>query len=461
MRWASVQASGPRPLTYIPALLAGVLCLQAAHARADGAIDAWASWALAPKVWKGQTVPAPDPTPRPAGAFIRLDSLELPIHVHVPAGSSSARATRTLSALEAAYLTLRALDWPLPAFDGGYGGSAGFDLYVVPRGQCAGACAAVDGLLAPIATSDFDAAQTYGLIAADLPASALRACAQSALAQAGLRAVDPSEAESWVRASAELSVWQTTGSMGCDESFVRGQLAPEQGLLNADPSSGDAGALLLAMLAERVERTPFTWLKSLWETTRQRSRDLVPVDRLRSSPDLWEVLRVMLDQQHVTLEDELLELSAARYFAGPSARREQAPYRFLAALPSEAAVPIARELESAQLPAHVIDGPLLRALGSVYVRVRLSDATRREQLRLWLRAEVGPRWAMTAVRLDGAGRELGRMSAPPREVPNSFLPVAIDTETAEVIVVITQLPKHTPDADRREDGVHGYELIVD
>ncbi|MEY4514021.1 MAG: hypothetical protein RLZZ450_6143 [Pseudomonadota bacterium] len=460
MGWAFDQARGRLRLTYIWALLTIGPCFAAAHARADGAIDAWASWALAPKVWKGQTVLAPEPQPRPNGAFRTLQSLELPVQVHVPVGTADRRALHNLRALERAWTTLHAWNWPLPNLDGGYGGRSTLDLYAVPRTLCAAACSAIDS---PLPVSDFDAAQSYALMADDLPDGELDACAQSALAQAGLHGLDPSEAESWVHASADLGVWRLTGQLGCDALAVRGQSTPEAGLLNADPSSAAAGMLFLALLSERLDTTPGTLIRNLWDSTRQRSKGLVDNDRLRSSPDLWEVLQQTLEAQHTSLDGELIEFAAARYFAGPAPRHAQAPYRIFAALPSDAAVPIAREVASTELPAHVRDQPLLHDLGSAYVLVHLPESAaqaRPSELQIWLHAETGPRWSLTAVRLDAKGREMGRTATPPRNMPNSYLPLAVDTETSEVVIIIMQLPQHTPDADNKVGTGHGYELIV-
>lgn len=415
-------------------------------------MDAWANWALAPKVWKGQTVLAPELRPRGA-RFVTLESAWLPVRVSVPTSSSRRRAERSLQALERAYRTLAAADWPLPIFDGGYGGSSSLDLYSVPSDTCATACTATD---APLPWSDFDASQSYALIADSLPERALDACAQSALAQAGLHGADPAEAESWVRASAELSVWQLLGEWGCDDTLVHAQATPELGALSMDPASAGAGALLLALLSER--HGPL--LRGLWESTRQRSFGLVPGDRLRSSPDLWEVLRQALAAQHSELDDELVEFGVARYFAGAPERRARASYAVFAALPATASVPITRTLESSQLPASVRDTTPLHELGSAYVRVRLDPTRPLPQLQVWLHAELGARWSLTAVRLRADGQEVGRTSAPARSTPSSYVPIALDTETHELLLVVTQLPEQLPDADRTRDTSHGYELII-
>jgi hypothetical protein len=454
MRWADEQQRRQR---FVRPYMSAVLCLvvlSASSARADGAMDAWAQWALAPKVWKGQTVLAPDAVARPAGAFARRDSLRWPVHVHLPARSSQLQAAAALRAVEAAYDALHERAWPLPPPDGGYGGTPGFDLYLA-RDEC-GACARID---APIAWSDFDAAQTYAVVDSAVPDSALLACAQSAVTQAGLRSVDPSEAESWAKASGELMAWLVTGEAGCQDSLIEAQRAAATGLLDADPQSGGAGALLLAMLTERIDGGSGEFVRGLWETTRQRSRGLVPNDRLRSSPDLWEALIQTLRSKGVRWSDELTEFGVARYFAGEARRRAQAPYRVLGALPSEAAVPLTSELSLSDLPRHIRNDAGVSSLSSEYVRVRTSGSSGSE-LRVWLKGELGPLWSLSALRLAKDGSELGRTSAPPRRVPNSYMPLALDPETAEVVLVITNLPEIAPDADRASPSPHAYELVV-
>jgi hypothetical protein len=132
----------------------------------------------------------------------------------------------------------------------------------------------------------------------------------------------------------------------------------------------------------------------------------------------------------------------------------------LAALPSDAAVPVLRDLRSSQLPVKLSDHAPLQDLGSAYVRVRLDDRSH-ERLQVWLRGELGARWSLTAVRLREDGHELGRTAAPARNLPSAFLPVMLDAETSEVVLVVTQLPVQIPDADLQVDSSHGYELIVE
>jgi hypothetical protein len=224
-----------------------------------------------------------------------------------------------------------------------------------------------------------------------------------------------------------------------------------------------SGALFLALLGERHDGGSGDFIRALWELTRQRSKGLVAADRLRSSPDVWEVAAQALAQTGETLSDAAIEFGVARYFTGPAPRRQAAAYRVLSSLPSDAEVPLLADLELAQLPRHartpVDEG--LESLGSGYVRVRTPNLQRPSELRIWLRAELGPDWSLSAVRLGADGRELGRTRAPTRRLPESFLPLLLEPDTAEVIVIVTALPRKTPDADEPVLAIHGFDLALE
>jgi hypothetical protein len=115
----------------------------------------------------------------------------------------------------------------------------------------------------------------------------------------------------------------------------------------------------------------------------------------------------------------------------------------------------------AKLPKHLpaSDTPL-RSFGSSYVRIDTRAAGAGTQLKVWLRGETGARWALSAVRFDERGRELGRLHAPPRRVARAYLPVELSDDTAQVLLVVLKLPldmAHLPGADR--DQLH-YQLIL-
>lgn len=442
---------------YMSAL--GLLALSwATRARADDAIDAWARWAVAPKVWKGQVVPLPDARARPSEPSGTLDSRDWPVRLHAPRESSAVRSASVLQALEQAYRDWYEQAWPMPAPDLGLGGTNAFDAYLVSQLD-----ARADGRVdQPVVWADFDTAYAHALIASELPESELLVCTRSAFAQAALRALDPAEADSLVRATAEFWAWHGTGQPGCSDALVAGQRAPERSMLASDLVAAGSGALFFALLSERAAGGSTDFVRALWELTRQRSRGLVDADRLRGSPDVWEVLSQALRLDGDELADMIGEFAVARFFSGPLRRREAASYRVFASLPPDAAVPLLADLSLDQLPRHVRTAADsgVEALASAYVRVSTGGRSRSAELRIWLRGELGADWSLIALRLGADGRELGRTRAPVRPVPESFVPLLLEPDTHEVIVVVTQLPHGTPDADQPALSVHGFDLSM-
>jgi hypothetical protein len=443
------------------AVIVGSLVATGAHADdAEDPIAAWARWAMTPKVWKGQIVPAPERAERPSASPLVLDSLELPVRVSAPR-SQARHAVAALAALERAYVAWGRLGWPLPVPDADLGGSPAFDLYLLPN-AAAVRDAHVDQERAP---SDFDAALTYAVVSAELSGAQLAACVHSAFAQAALRAVEPAEASSLVRAAGEYTAYRETGEPGCDDSLVLGQRAPEHSMLGEDDAAAGSGALFFAMLSERHDAGSGEFVRAAWELARQRSKGLVADDRLRGSPDVWEVLARALETGGERWTDAIEEFGVARYFAGDVTRRGGAAYRVFSGLPSDGAVPLFADLSASQLPKHVrteAEGGV-EPLGSIYVRVRFEQPCAAEpcELRVWLRGELGPNWSLTALQLGADGRELGRTRAPARNVPESYLPLAISADTREVILVVTHLTRTIPDADRGVPPPRGVELVIE
>ena len=107
-----------------------------AHAQDDSStrtvIDDWAEAMVQglSRRWEGPEVEWPEPVPRPESAGV-LRSLEHPVNVHVGPRVTAERAAAALAALEYAHELLVSHGWPVPWPDGGAGGTAGFDLYLL------------------------------------------------------------------------------------------------------------------------------------------------------------------------------------------------------------------------------------------------------------------------------------------------------------------------------------------
>lgn len=434
------------------ALLAG-LC--ASRARADkNPIEAFADYITRARPYRGKTVAFPSEV-RPGELSLVDCSAAAALCVHAAAGVPPTRVERALRALESARAFLAGEGWPLPYPDQG-GGGPDFDLYLAP-GAARTAGAAAD---APFAAGDseLDAASTFALLDAGLPDDAIEPCALSALAQAGLLAHDPAEAHASLAAAALYAQWLYGFALerSCEGALLESQRAPELGLFGDDERQITAAALHLVMLSRRHDGGTGRFVRGVFELARQRSDG---PNALRVEPSFGSALGAALERAGESLDRSAEEFAIARALApveaGPLPR-----------LPPAARVPLRADLRRSSLPKHVIAAdPGLATYGSAYVRVDTAGAAAGQQLDVWLRGEPGARWSLVAVRLDAQGRERSRMQAPPRRLPESFLPVILDPDTHAVLLVVTKLPREgkqpaTAPAGS-EDDRHYFRLIVD
>jgi len=420
----------------------------------DSPIDIWAQWAVSQGRWKGPTVAYPDLVSRPDYQGWTLASQLYPVTVHAPPELPFNQVETTLKALEFAYALLIETGWPEPYADGGYGGSAFFDLYLTQ--SAVSSAAFVDD---PVPWSLLDGASTFASVDASVAPDQLQACVVAALVQAILLGQDPAEAEAWRRATGAYVAWLATGFFGCDDDVVAKQQNPWQAWISDSVENSEGGALLLAMLSEREDGGTGTFVRELWQFARQKTRDK---RWLRASPDMWEALDRALTNAGESLTEIVENVAVARYFAGPQKRRRHAPFRSLRTLREEAQVPIVGPISIAQLPKHLpISEPALEIFGSSYTLINTAQASFPQQLKLWLQAERGGRGSLVAVRLAEDGRELGRMVAPGRKDQNSYLALELTRETASVLIVVTNLSDGIPDADYDTRNDRAFRLIID
>jgi hypothetical protein len=410
---------------------------------------AWTDFVTAPRtVYRGPTLPFPDGPPRPRVLGMRACSELWPVCVHAVQPEDSARVEPALTAFEEAFSWLTRAGWPEPYPDGARGGGAEFDVYLTQDGERA-VTAFAD---APLDLGALDGALAHAYLDPGLPDDALIPCAVDALAQAGLLAHDPAETEGSRRAGAAYATARWSGDYGCENALAAAQHAPELGLLGDDPRQVAASALLFQLLSRRHDRDSGRFVRGAFELARQHSES---VARLHARPTVWQALSAALEHAGESLDRVVEEFAIARYFAAraPGALPE---------LPRGTAVTAAWTPPLAKLPKHVPGAEPLATYGSAYLRIDTAGAQTGMQLKIWLRGEPGVRWSLSAVRIDAAGRELGRMSAPPRRVPDSFLPVELGPECSEVLIVVTKLPAVAPDAaPAGDDDAHFFKLILE
>ncbi|HJL17047.1 MAG TPA: hypothetical protein RMH99_15385 [Sandaracinaceae bacterium LLY-WYZ-13_1] len=481
------RSSRLRPRSRRAWLAALVLACSAAPVRAlaqegedeEGGFDSFAEHianSMAP-TWGGPRTPWPERRPRPEAAGVLRAPLA-PVAVQVGPGVEPALAERAVDALARAHDWMARHDWPMPVPDGGYGGTAGFDLYLVPSPlppEAPGAeptasdeepapeRAAWVSYDAPVHWRALDTVDAFGVIATDrVDPARIEPCVVSTYVRGALLSHDPAEARAWRLATGDFVAFLLTGRFGCsDEGIVSQQRQSWRTWIGHAPVSGEGGALFLAMLSARTDGLTGDFIRDLWSGAAQLTWE---GDELRASPDMWQVVHTVMEVGQDPLLRLLEEMGVSRYFAGAEERAAAANLPVLRELPDEASVPVLATTAFENLPRRFEPHGLeLEPLGSAYVLVDTAEAPPGSRLRIWLRGEYGVRWALSAVRLGEDGAERGRTRAPVRTtMPRSYIPLELtDGETARVLVVVTNLGGRLVDADDPDDQVRSFRLILD
>ena len=411
---------------------------------------------VAPR-WEGPTVPWPEPEPRPPSGGA-LTSSWRPVSVHLASeAADTALAADALAALEHAHDWLERHDWPTPPSDAGLGGTPGFDLYLVDD---TGGALAREAFDAPIPWQLLDSGITHARMDIGVDPRRLHACVVSAYVRASLLALDPAEAPAWRAATGDYVAWLATGQLGCSDESVIAQQQESWRTWVGSESPGGGGALFLAMLSARTDGLSGSFIRDLWSGAPQRSWETG--EDLRATPDMWQVVNTVMDVGRDPLQRLLEEMAVARYFTGE--RVAGAPLRMLRELPPDAVVPLAGQTAWTELPRRFEPHELeLEPYGSAYLVVDTRAAQPGSTLRIWLRGEYGVGWGLNAVRLSAEGTEQGRVRAPVRpRTPRSYIPLElVYGETAQVVIVVTNLGTRLADADTADDQVRSFQLILD
>lgn len=455
-------------------LLSGVLP-RTAHAQdeSDSPFDSWAraiADAALPR-WEGERVAWPTRTERPS--LPRLaESLVFPVAVHGDPGAVGS-AERVLEALEFADREFEALGWGGAVGDSGYGGSSSFDLYLIDGAALAES--ATDARISndradgsaespprpvgvgfdfPLGFLQLDTESTFAWLDLDRVAAEsrfegrdlLRACVVRAYAEGMVAAADPAEAVAWRRAIGAYLANSLTGSSCAGRALDFAQEHPENALISAAGYGGEAGAMLLEALAQRRSSG---FVRELVIAARHWSWD---GGDPHGEPDLWDAVFAISEFVGIAITRLIEDMAVQRGLEG-------APLMSVLGL---APARRAADVDWTRLPAVPVAGELeLDTLGSAYVTVDTHEANRGDVLRVWLRAELGVEWSLLAIRLGEDGVERGRMRAPLRPEPSSYLPIELDGSEARVLIVVMNQPRATPDADYPDERVRGFKLTVD
>ncbi len=452
--------------------------------------------------WRGQRVPWPAVAERPESVVERASAL-WPVTVHGASESLDVRAAgRWIDALEDAYTWLESEGWPLPPGDGGRGGTDGFDLYVIDEPIAPDARTdtldpdvtrharrSASRFDAPLFDVGNDTAIVHAVVMSDVPDDRLAACAIQLVASAGLFSADPAEAEGLREATSAWLAWNATGLFGCDEdALARQQAASHRALITTDPRDGEGAALFIAAMSSRHDGRETDFLRDVWQMARQRTRDGGDVQGdLAGEPDVLRMLGQASTLAHDPMDRVVESMAIARYFAGDREGAARPDVPLIAALGADARVPIFVSTSWERLPRTLRpapDAPPLEPWGSAYARVDVRGAPSGSMLRVWLDGELGTEWSLVAVRLDARGAERGRTRAPPTRTARGYIPVELGEGTADVVLVVTNMPDDDDFRDRNPDasqdariagrihrtgldpdapgpGPHAFRLIVD
>jgi hypothetical protein len=446
------------------------------RASADPLIDGLAEWSDAVQgtdaTWP--RVSFPSPRPRPEGDGLVLRSTTLPLAVHADIGVSEERARAALVALESAALALDRLGWPQPPSDADRGGDGGLDLYLrastfvdeaapidpAPLERTAPPRYEVAGVDIPTTATDIDGAITFAEMSDGVDPALVDACVLTAYADALLLSMDPAESPQWRRATAVYLAYLVTGRFGCDESLVvRQERESWRGYASHDPDTGESGALLLGAISARHDRETGTFIRDMWNATRQRTPD--PDAGLHALPDLYYVLAHGVALARDPLIRIVEDFAASRWLAGERRPAHALSYPILAALPRAATTQAYATTRWTELPRSMRYDGALEPYGTAYVVCDVHGAPSGAALRVWLRGEFGVEWSMVAMRLGERGDEIARVRAPPRPTPESYLPVELFDGTAEVVIAITNLDARGLDADAPDDFVRSFRVAMD
>ncbi len=406
---------------------------------------------LTARRWEGPVTPWPAERDRPDAAA-SLRSELLPLAVHGPAG----RLPELLRDLEEVATFVSAGGFARPFPDGSLGGGPEFDVYLEPT----------ETLVEvrpdrPLGWSFLDGVTTHALLDPGVPRGDRLACLAQAYGEGLALEADPAEAPAWHRALGSFLAWELTGRFGCADAIDRQQSdagLPWIGSGDLQAADGGAGGgLLLAMLSQRHDGGDGAFVRELYQFARQRTWE---DGDLRASPDLWQALDRAVELSGDRLGSMIEDFSVVRGFLGQADRHS--PMQALRGLGPGASPAVVFELGLADLPHHTPNGPELQTHGTVFARVDVRGAPAQSRLRVWLRGEYGVEWGLTASRLDASGKELARLSAPPRRHDRrSYLPVELTADTATVLVGVTNLSHRLPDDDLPDSNGRAFRLIFD
>jgi hypothetical protein len=381
--------------------------------------------------------------------------------VHGVRGAAGLELLRVLDAAERAWdVETGALDLPAPDPDLD---TRAYDIYAVLGVQ--GRARTVLGTRDPRA--GMDRASAFTLLDASLARGnrcALETAVAMAVARASLFRVAPATDEGSARAeSAYFARLAVPCALGDDDGISVFQASPDRAVVDPFDVDFDRGAqLFFWWLDASYSASPGALVRALWAL----SPTVTPFGAARwnDEPDGFDVLRVTFKgalTSGSTVEDLFSEFGASRALMGSRENGSELPEA--RPLDSALATRIDWTLDWPATPRRITSPVPLAPTGSSYVLVHHAGAAPGARLRLeasW-EAHAAIRWV--AVKLDAAGKEIGRIAvaAPPRAMEAQATIVDLDGVDS-ILVVATNVgdPYSVFDPDDEVFEPHGWLLTL-
>ncbi len=395
--------------------------------------------------------------PRPAHEA-RLCSTRTPVCVHAGRREHEPPALSVLDAFDRAWATeTGALELPTPDVDPD---TLAYDVFVVDPGDAnLGDELATTPLEARDVRSSMDRARSFTTIDARVrPGCALDALAARSLARAILYRAAPGTDDATARAQTTMiaglvapcsialeadaaQTFQSRPERSIADPFGGGGEAvhapddPPSPPTRADVLFGEGASLVWWRLDWAYARAPGGLVLATWALAPTMTPPAAR--RWAHEPDVFDVLRASFKDRlstGSTIHDLFLDIAVARAFMGSADDGLHAPET--RSLGDAARVPLDWDLPWPSSPRRVAPRTPVAPTGASYLVIRREGAAPGARLRVEIAWEEHAlfRWAL--VKLDGRGRELGRVPIPAKERATEAQMTLVDLDGVDRILLV-------------------------
>lgn len=429
-------------------------------ATASASASAAPAGTAAPPVARDAAGPERSAVPRPAPAASAACSFAVPVCVHPSPATPAWAARSVLTSAEAALSGYRALGLPMPLPDGARGGTAAWDVYILPPDVYTSVTVA-DPESEP---RHFDEAAAFTLLpepstwGCDLGFEVARRAAEAVLLR-----LDAAAERGVLAASASYLASIVAPCAAVETPAIDAFQAEPHRAVSAERAGAAHGGLLFPMYLEEQSGSgdPGRLVTSLFAIASQRTDPASP--SWQNEPDVFDALRSSMRFRRGSLEDLLLDFAVARAFAGDRSDGMHLPASDLHGAAGR--VFFEWSVPYASLPRRLAPARPLEPTGATYLWLDLAGAPADAEITFVADWELPAvmRWSLVKVAKDGA--EAGRVDvAGIFGATHAERTLLLREELAGVIVAGTftgSLDRSSPfDPDDAPFLPHAYEVTL-